>query len=53
MVAAETNDARVLPVVQRGRRGVVQDLAVALLHLLEGMRGIEGRDGNITTVDDL
>jgi hypothetical protein len=27
-------------------------LSVALLHLLEGMRSVEGRDGNVATVND-
>lgn len=33
------------------RSWMIQDLAIALFHLLESMRGIEGRNWNIAAVD--
>ena len=53
MVATQTDDPWVRPFVRRGARRVVQHLAVSLLHLLEGMRCVEGCDWDIATVDDV
>ncbi len=53
MVATQTDDPWVRPFVRRGARRVVQHLAVSLLHLLEGMRCVEGCDWDIAAVDDV
>lgn len=51
MVTAQTDDTWVSPFVRRVG-WMVQDLAVSLLHLLEGMRCVEGCDGDVAAVDD-
>lgn len=59
MIASQTHNPRMLPriiplpvaaAIRAGRR-MVQHLSVSLLHLLEGVRGIERRDRDISTVD--
>ena len=51
MVSSETQDAGVGPRVSRA--GVVkEDLAVGLLHLLEGVGGVEGSDGHVAAIQD-
>jgi hypothetical protein len=61
MVASQTHNPRMLPrillplhstaaAVTAGRR-MVQHLSVSLLHLLEGVRGVERRDRDISAVD--
>lgn len=51
MITTQANDPRVRPSAQC-IGGMVEDLTVSLLHLLEGVSGIERCDGDIAAVDD-
>lgn len=50
MITSQTDDPRMFPLVLV-RGPVVQNLSVALFHLLECVRSVEGRDGDVSAVD--
>lgn len=52
VIATQTDNPRMGPSAPRARGGMVQDLAISLLHLLEGVGCVEGCDRDVTAVDD-
>lgn len=53
VIASQTNDTWMRPSARRCCiRGVVEDLAITLFHLLESMSGIKRRDGDVAAVNN-